>query len=73
MGMSYRTAWALVGSMNEDFLEPLVTVTRGGATGGGATLTPLGEEVLRCYRKMELLALKAIAKEVEHLKGLIRS
>lgn len=73
MGMSYRTAWALVSSMNEDFVRPLVSVTRGGSTGGGATLTPTGAEVLQCYRKMERLALKAIAKDVEHLQGLIRS
>ncbi|BEP52036.1 winged helix-turn-helix domain-containing protein [Variovorax sp. V116] len=73
MGMSYRTAWALVGSMNEDFLEPLVAVTRGGATGGGASLTPAGKDVLACYRKMERLALKAIAKEVVHLQALLRA
>ncbi len=73
MGMSYRTAWALVQGMNADFVEPLVAVNRGGASGGGASLTPMGKDVLACYRKMERVALKAITKEVAHLEALIRS
>ena len=72
MGMAYRTAWLLVDSMNEHFKEPLVLSTRGGASGGGAALTPLGQEVLSCYVRMEQRALKAIAKDVEHLESLIR-
>lgn len=72
MAMSYRTAWELVRSMNEDFVEPLVANTKGGVGGGGATLTPLGKEVLRRYRAMERRALKAIGKDIAHLESLIR-
>ena len=39
MEMSYRTAWQLVTSMNEHFVGPLVSMTKGGQTGGGASLT----------------------------------
>ena len=53
IGMSYNRAWQLVGAMNALFREPLVAVTRGGGTGGGAALTPLGEEVLMRYTRME--------------------
>ena len=53
MGMSYPRAWSLVREMNALFVSPLVTRTRGGGTGGGATLTPLGETVLRLYARME--------------------
>lgn len=53
LGMSYNRAWQLVTVLNELFRTPLVAVTRGGGTGGGATLTPLGEEVLTRYTRME--------------------
>lgn len=72
MAMSYRTAWQLVSTMNEHFVEPLVISTKGGATGGGAQLTPLGEDVLRRYRAMEQRALEAVAEDISHLESLIR-
>jgi molybdate transport system regulatory protein len=53
IGMSYNRAWQLVTAMNALFREPLVIVSRGGGTGGGAALTPLGEEVLTRYSRME--------------------
>jgi molybdate transport system regulatory protein len=52
MGMSYRRAWLLVGTMNSCFRSPLVTATKGGTEGGGAVLTPTGRKVLREYRKL---------------------
>ena len=59
MGMSYRRAWLLVDTMNRCFREPLVTTERGGAGRGGATLTPLGTEVLARYRALEAAASEA--------------
>lgn len=53
MGMSYDRAWKLVRTLNDLFRSPLVAVARGGGTGGGATLTPLGEDVLTRYTRME--------------------
>lgn len=53
LGMSYNRAWRLVTALNALFRAPLVTVTRGGGSGGGAALTPLGEEVLTRYTRME--------------------
>lgn len=53
LGMSYNRAWLLVTAMNALFRTPLVSVVRGGGTGGGAALTPLGEEVLTRYSRME--------------------
>jgi molybdate transport system regulatory protein len=53
MGLSYDRAWKLVRSMNALFREPLVVVARGGGTGGGASLTALGEDVLVRYSRME--------------------
>ncbi|HYK00086.1 MAG TPA: LysR family transcriptional regulator [Burkholderiaceae bacterium] len=72
MQMSYRTACALVTDMNEHFVEALVASTKGGKGGGGASLTPLGKEVLSRYRAMERRALKAISKDITRLESLIR-
>jgi len=52
MGMSYRRAWMLVDVMNRCFAEPLVHTAKGGKDGGGATLTPLGRQVLNSYKQM---------------------
>lgn len=72
LGMSYQRVWSLVKAMNEDFVEPLVTKQRGGATGGGATLTPTGARVLAAYRKAERAAQKAADKPLLELRGLLR-
>jgi molybdate transport system regulatory protein len=67
MGMAYRHAWELIDDMNQCFRSPVVTGTSGGRAGGGATLTPFGEEVVRRFRSMEKRARKAMARDVEAL------
>jgi molybdate transport system regulatory protein len=52
MEMSYRRAWVLVDEMNRCFKYPLVETMKGGFHGGGARLTPFGEDVLNRYREM---------------------
>jgi len=72
MGMSYKRAWYLVKSMNKGVRRPLVVMSKGGRAGGGARLTPLGDEVLRRYRRMETLTAKAINGEMAALKKALR-
>ena len=67
MGMAYRHAWEMIDDMNQCFRSPVVTGTSGGRAGGGATLTPFGEEVVRRFRAMEKRARKAMARDVEAL------
>ncbi|MDT1063132.1 LysR family transcriptional regulator [Paracoccus sp. CPCC 101403] len=55
LGMSYRRAWALVEDMNGHFHAPLVDSSRGGAKGGGASVTELGQSVLADYRALEAM------------------
>ena len=69
--MSYKRAWTLVEDMNRDFKEPLVETSKGGSGHGGATLTPLGTEVLDRYRRMEARAEDAIADDMKALRGLL--
>jgi molybdate transport system regulatory protein len=71
MGMSYKRAWMMVESMNRCFRRPLVETAKGGARGGGAQLTPAGEEVLAHYRRMEAKAAKAIDAELRALQRLV--
>ena len=72
MGMSYRRAWLLVDTMNGCFQGPLVASARGGAGGGGARLTPLGEEVLARYRDMEAKARGCLDKDLAAFTRLMR-
>lgn len=53
MSMSYRRAWLLVDTMNRCFKSPLVSSTAGGAQGGGASVTVLGESVREAYRALQ--------------------
>lgn len=59
MGMSYRRAWLLVDELNGVFGQPVVSTRMGGASGGGAALTPFGSELVRTYRAIEEKAQEA--------------
>jgi len=72
MRMSYKRAWLLVETMNACFKKPLVETRRGGRAHGGASLTPTGEMVLTCYRRMETRAGKAIAGDMGRLREVLR-
>ncbi len=72
MGMSYRRAWALVDTMNTMFTDPLVESSRGGASGGGARITPTGQAVLDAYRDLETAARAAGDAPLQRLQSLLR-
>lgn len=69
MGMSYKRAWELVGTLNSMFAQPLVESTRGGSGGGGAVLTPEGHEVLALFRAFEQASARAGAAELATLRA----
>ncbi len=69
MGMSYRRAWLLIDNLNRCFREPVVATQLGGRSGGGATLTALGEAVVAHYRAMESEAEAAVAARLRDLQG----
>src|ERR1700740_642209 len=50
---AYRRAWLLVEEINQTLREPAVTAETGGARGGGAVVTPVGEKVVGLYRAIE--------------------
>lgn len=53
MGMDYKRAWMLLGSINQAFAEPVTQAATGGPRGGGATLTAFGAEILERYRRLQ--------------------
>ena len=71
MGMSYKRAWMLVEELNAAFSEPLVASSRGGSGGGGAHLTPAGEQVLALFREIERKARDAGADEIAALEAML--
>jgi molybdate transport system regulatory protein len=72
MGLSYKRAWLLVDTMNACFRRPVVEAAKGGKAGGGARLTPLGEEVLARYRRMQAATGRAIAGDLAALSRVMR-
>jgi molybdate transport system regulatory protein len=72
MGMSYKRAWELVGTLNAMFRAPLVESTRGGPGGGGAVLTAAGREVLDLYRGFEREAAEAGAVRLDALRSRLK-
>lgn len=72
LGMSYRRAWLLVDMMNRCFESAVVAAGAGGARGGGARLTPLGEDIVRRYRRITVAAQKAGAADLAAILRLLR-
>ena len=64
LGMSYKRAWELVGQLNALLGQPVVAVSIGGRTGGGARLTPGGEALIADYRGMERAMAQACAPRI---------
>ena len=69
LGMSYMRAWTLVRTMNRCFTSDLILSVRGGKTGGGARLSPLGQKVLKLYTEMEKNSMKAAAPAWSRIKS----
>lgn len=69
MRMSYRRAWLLVESLNQEF-GTVVTTQKGGSAGGGTRLTDLGTALINHYRSMEKKASEAAADDIRLLDKL---
>ena len=69
LAMSYRRAWQLLESLNQSFLEPVAATSTGGRGGGGATLTPFGQELVRAYRAFEA---ETATRAARHFRPFVR-
>jgi len=72
LDMSYRRAWLLIDDLNQCFREPVVTTQSGGAQGGGAALTPFGQELIETYRAIEARAVAAVRPQLRELEDALR-
>src|ERR1700744_1627497 len=73
LGMSYRRVWLLIDELNRSLKAPATHSEQGGQSGGGCTLTPVGESIIRLYRDVEVEAERCCAKQLAELTRLIRS
>jgi molybdate transport system regulatory protein len=72
MGMSYMRGWKLVQDLNSDSSRPMVETSRGGTTGGTATVTPFGKRVLALYQSMEGKSTAAASSDARTLARLLQ-
>ncbi len=70
--ISYRRAWILVDSMNQQSPKPYVVTSAGGSKGGGTRVTPEGERAITLFWKIHenfQIFLKSQADAVRSLDG----
>ncbi len=72
MGMSYMRAWNLAQELNRDPARPMIEMSRGGRSGGSASLTALGKKILRLYREMDRAASRAASANGLRLAKLLK-
>jgi molybdate transport system regulatory protein len=72
IGMSYRRAWMLVEEINHALRDPAVAAETGGRRGGGAAVTPAGEQLVGLYRTIESHARTAAGSEFKAIGRLVR-
>src|SRR5690242_7542929 len=73
LDMSYRRAWLLVEEINHALREPAVAAETGGLHGGGAVVTPAGEQLVGLYRTIESHARTAAGGEFRAIGKLVRA
>ncbi|RMX04212.1 LysR family transcriptional regulator [Corticibacter populi] len=71
LDMSYRRAWLLLEELNHALHAPAVTTVTGGARGGGAVLTAVGERLIGHYRAIERTAREAAAADIAALTDML--
>jgi molybdate transport system regulatory protein len=52
-GITYKAAWDALEAMANLFGQPLLDARAGGKAGGGASLTPAGERVIKAFGRLE--------------------
>ncbi len=67
MKMSYKRAWELVNSMNQQASEPLVVTQTGGEKGGGTVLTDEGRRQIARFEALQDRFQQFLATETARL------
>jgi len=72
LDMSYRRAWLLVEEVNHALREPAVAAEAGGRRGGGAVVTPAGEQLVGLFHAIESHARTSAGGEFRAIGKLVR-
>ena len=73
MDMSYRRGWLLADELNHLFIEPVIATKHGGKSGGGASLTTFGQELLTRFRAMEARTAAALRDDLAWMEENMRN
>ncbi len=71
LDMSYRRAWLLLDELNRSLRAPAVESAKGGALGGGSTLTDTGRALVALYRRIEQTAEQACRGDIDRMLELL--
>jgi molybdate transport system regulatory protein len=72
INMSDFKARRLLEEINKLLNEPAVAAAAGGANGGSATLTPVGQKTIQLYHSIEMRTRAATRKEFQAFRKLMR-
>ena len=72
LGMSYRRAWNLVDSINQDFSTPVIIASSGGKGGGGAVVSDIGLEISKRYQRIEAKALASVNDDLKDFQSYLQ-
>jgi molybdate transport system regulatory protein len=73
LSLSYRGARLLIEDVDKTPRQPAVSGMAGGRSGGGATLTPVGRQLILLYRAIEARTQVVALAQCEALDGLART
>jgi molybdate transport system regulatory protein len=68
MGMDYKRAWLLIDSLNRAFHIAAVERSAGGTGGGGAILTPFGQQLLERYCRLQAAAAELATADLDFIQ-----
>ncbi|MGH7606333.1 MAG: winged helix-turn-helix domain-containing protein [Gemmatimonadales bacterium] len=73
IGISYRTAWSAIQTMEQALGRPIVVSRAGGPGGGGTTLTDEGRSLLGAYRELHRRLDDEVVRGWESSEEVVRS
>jgi len=68
MGMSYKKAWEMINSLNEQTARPVVIPQTGGKKGGGSTITAEAIQLIKFHKHLRERFTAFLEKETNRLK-----
>lgn len=70
LGMSYKKAWRLIDTVNKAAALPVIVTSIGGHGGGGATLTPYGQQLITAFEEINQNCWEFLDQQVTKIEKL---